>query len=216
MPGNEVRTHHPFRVGLTGGIACGKTVVSKAFARLGVPVIDTDVISREVTEPGRPLLTAIKETFGERMLRPDGSLDRRALREKVFSDKAALEKLNALTHPAIMQELELQCDRSKAPYVLAVIPLLFENSHESYVDSIVVLDAPFELQLKRLLKRDRVTKETALAMIKAQVPREVRRQKADHLIESDRLTIEETAQAVLKLHGLFLKQVTSETQAFHA
>lgn len=194
------------RIGLTGGIACGKTVISDTFKELGVPIIDTDVISREVVMPTMPALNQLKEAFGEEIITATGELDRRALRLLVFSDKsgAKLKILNDIMHPAIigrLQELYLQ---QSYPYVVFVVPLLFEHKLEYLCDRILVCDAKEEVQLERLTVRDKIDLNTAKAMLKSQVSRAERRQKAHDLIESDLLTIEKMRQSVVKLHEKYL------------
>ncbi len=194
------------RIGLTGGIACGKTVISDTFKELGVPIIDTDVISREVVMPTMPALNQLKAAFGEEIITATGELDRRALRLLVFSDKsgAKLKILNDIMHPAIigrLQELYLQ---QSYPYVVFVVPLLFEHKLEYLCDRILVCDAKEEVQLERLTVRDKIDLNTAKAMLKSQVSRAERRQKAHDLIESDLLTIEKMRQSVVKLHEKYL------------
>jgi dephospho-CoA kinase len=194
------------RIGLTGGIACGKTVISDTFKELGVPIIDTDVISREVVMPKMPALNQLKAAFGEEIITATGELDRRALRLLVFSDKsgAKLKILNDIMHPAIigrLQELYLQ---QSYPYVVFVVPLLFEHKLEYLCDRILVCDAKEEVQLERLTVRDKIDLNTAKAMLKSQVSRAERRQKAHDLIESDLLTIEKMRQSVVKLHEKYL------------
>ena len=194
------------RIGLTGGIACGKTVISDTFKELGVPIIDTDVISREVVMPKMPALNQLKEAFGEEIITATGELDRRALRLLVFSDKSGskLKILNDIMHPAIigrLQELYLQ---QSYPYVVFVVPLLFEHKLEYLCDRILVCDAKEEVQLERLTVRDKIDLNTAKAMLKSQVSRAERRQKAHDLIESDLLTIEKMRQSVVKLHEKYL------------
>lgn len=193
------------KIGLTGGIACGKTVVSNFFAELGVPVLDTDIISREVTAPGAALLAPLAARFGQEILQPDGSLNRRALRLKVFGNAQALADLNALVHPAILNKLAADFARVHAPYALLVIPLLFEQKLESLIDRILVCDAPEELQLQRLIKRDHLSPDTARAMIKSQTSREYRRSRADDLIEADGRPMSEIRSAVINLHHNYLK-----------
>ena len=202
-----MNTAGAYRIGLTGGIACGKTVVSRAFADLGVPVIDTDELSREVVERGSPLLARLAEAFGEDILRGDGTLDRRALRLKVFSGERReelLPRLNALMHPAIIEALQARYRAVSFPYVVIVIPLLFEHHLEGLCDRVLVVDAREQTQLARLTERDGIDPETAASMIASQVSRACRRGRADDLIESDRLSIEETRQTVIKLHGQYL------------
>lgn len=194
------------RIGLTGGIACGKTIVSDTFKELGVPVIDTDIISREVTTPNSQALSELVKTFSKNILNADGSLNRRALRLIVFNDKTgtALKKLNDIMHPAIIHRLQDLYLQQTFPYVIFVVPLLFEHRLEYLCDRILVCDASEEVQLQRLTLRDNIDMDTAKAMLKSQASRETRRQKAHDLIESDTMSIEKMRQTVIKLHEKYL------------
>lgn len=175
----------PFRVGLTGGIASGKSTVATLFAALGAQVIDADVISREVTAPGTPLLARIAERFGARYLRADGSLDRRALRELVFSDRHARADLESLTHPAIFAAIEQRSAEAGGPYQILALPLLVERSHASLVDRVLVIDCDEALQIRRLQARDGSTLAEARAILAAQAPRAARLEAADDVITND-------------------------------
>ncbi|HTX24722.1 MAG TPA: dephospho-CoA kinase [Steroidobacteraceae bacterium] len=175
----------PFRVGLTGGIASGKTTVARLFAALGVPVIDADVISREVTAPGTALLARIAERFGTRYLGADGHLDRRALRGVVFADPQALADLEALTHPAIFETIARHSVAAGGPYQILVLPLLVEKHHEGIVDRVLVVDCDEALQIRRLQARDGSTLEQARAILAAQAPRAQRLEVADDVITND-------------------------------
>lgn len=197
-------TKKPTRcVVLTGGIACGKTVISDQFKALGVPVFDTDLISRELCGSGKPLLKELTVAFGNDILNDDGSLNRRALRLKVFGNDEALEKLNAITHPAIMKELKDRISNCTSSYAVAVIPLFFEGKHQDLADRVLVADADEQTQLKRLIARDHVNEQTARAMITSQVSRDIRRNRADDLIETDRLSLSEIKDTVIKLHEIY-------------
>ena len=189
---------------VTGGIACGKTVVTNFFKELGVEIYDTDIISREVTAKGQPLLSDLAQRFGTDILDAQGELNRRALRLKVFNNQEALNALNALTHPAIMNELRHRIDASLAPYVLAVIPLFFEGHHQNIADRVLVIDVNEQTQLQRLIKRDGMDEDTARKMVASQVPRSFRRSHADDLIETDDGNLDEIREAVIKLHKLYL------------
>ncbi len=173
------------RVGLTGGIASGKSTVARLFAALGVPVIDTDTLSREVTAPGTPLLHHIAERFGAAFIQPDGSLDRRALRYLVFSDPRARADLEALTHPAIFQAMEQRSAEAGGPYQVLVMPLLVEKDHAARVDRVLVVDCDEALQIRRLQARDGSTLDEARAILAAQASREARLQAADDVITNN-------------------------------
>lgn len=197
--------HVPFRVGITGGIACGKTAASDVFRSLGITVIDSDIIAREVVEPGSALLPKLVKTFGTDILTEDGFLNRKRLRDIVFSDKAALSQLNAMIHPAIHAELERQANLAQSVYTVLVIPLLFEHHLESFVDRILVLDVKEETQIKRVMERDGSSREIAMEILKNQISREKRRELADDLIETDGLLLSELKELVLNLHQKYLQ-----------
>lgn len=173
------------KIGLTGGIGTGKTTVSGLFARLGVPVIDMDVIARQVVEPGSPALAEITETFGPDVLNPDGSLNRQRLRQRIFESDADRRKLEAILHPRIRSETERQLSQLDAPYCLVVIPLLAETGQQSLVDRILVVDAPESLQLERLVARDHISRAEARKILESQARRETRLQIADDVIRND-------------------------------
>ena len=177
-------TKPPFRVALTGGIASGKSTVADLFAALGVPVIDTDVIAREVVEPGRPALTQVIETFGSEVLGSDGRLDRRRLRERIFADADAKRRLEAILHPAIRAEMERQSRAADGPYQVLVIPLLTEGKRRDHVDRVLLVDVPEELQIQRLVSRDGVSHEQAQASLNAQATRAERLAMADDIVRN--------------------------------
>ena len=171
-------------VGVTGGIGSGKTAVSNMFSELGVTVVDADLASRVVVEPGQPALQAIAERFGDHVIAKDGALDRRALREIVFAAPDALKALEGITHPAIGQELRNQIAASKSPYTVLVSPLLFETSQKDLVQRTLVIDAPAELQVRRTMARDQVPEEQVAAIMKAQLERTQRLDQADDVVEN--------------------------------
>src|SRR5579864_6995150 len=141
---------HPYRVGLTGGIASGKSTAAKFFGALGVPIIDTDQLARDVVEPGQPPLERLVERFGPSILTPDGHLDRPALRNIVFSDPKARADLEALTHPAIGAAMEARSAEAGGPYQVLVIPLMVEKNLSAHVNRVLVVDCDEELQIRRL------------------------------------------------------------------
>jgi len=173
------------RIGLTGGIASGKSVVAGLFAARGVPVIDTDRIAREVVEPGEPALARVVEAFGKGVLDEAGRLDRRALRQRVFADPEDRRRLEGILHPAIMAELERQSAAAGGDYQVLVIPLLVEGGRSEAVDRVLVVDCPVETQLARLRARDDETEAGARAIVAAQVSREQRLAAADDVIVND-------------------------------
>jgi len=174
-----------YRVGLTGGIASGKSTAAKFFGALGVPILDSDQIARDVVEPGQPPLERLVERFGAAILTPDGHLDRPKLRDIVFSDPKARADLEALTHPAIGAALEARSAAAGGPYQVLVIPLLIEKNLASQVDRVLVVDCAEELQLRRLRDRDGSTPAQAQAILDAQVSRAARLKAADDVITND-------------------------------
>lgn len=194
----------PFIVGLTGGIASGKSTVADVFAELGVPVIDTDVIAREVVAPGLPALQEIVAAFGSTVLHADGTLDRLAMRRIVFADDDKRRTLEAILHPRIREEALLQARQADAPYVVIVVPLLVESPLKAAMDRILVIDCSEETQLARLLARDRESEAQARRIMATQASREQRLAIADDVIvnDSDR---EESRKAALRLHRTYLE-----------
>jgi dephospho-CoA kinase len=194
----------PFRVALTGGIASGKTTVANLFAALGVPVIDTDVIAREVVEPGRPALAEVVATFGMDVLDADGRLDRRRMRELIFADPGARRRLEAILHPAIRAEMERQSQAAGGHYQVLVIPLLAEGGRRDHVDRVLVVDAPEELQVARLVERDHVSHEAARASLAAQATRTARLAIADDVVTNSG-QVDALREAVMQLHERYLQ-----------
>ncbi len=191
------------RIGLTGGIASGKSTAADLFAARGVPIIDTDKIARDVVEPGQPPLERLVERFGPGILTPDGHLDRPKLREIVFSDPKARADLEALTHPAIGSAVEALAAAAGGPYQILVIPLLVEKGLAGRFDRVLVVDCPEEMQLERLQKRDGSSSEQARAMLNAQASRAARLKAAHDVIhnESDVAALREQ---VATLHQRYL------------
>ena len=193
-----------FRVGLTGGIASGKSTAANFFAALGVPILDSDQIAREVVEPGQPPLERLVERFGPGILTPDGHLDRPALRDIVFSDPKARADLEALTHPAIGAALEAQSAAAGGPYQILVIPLLVEKNLAAHVDRVLVVDCDEALQVRRLRERDGSTPEQVQAILSAQVPRAARLEAADDVIHND-ADMSAVRDQVAALHARYLE-----------
>jgi dephospho-CoA kinase len=177
-------THRPLRVALTGGIASGKSTVANLFATRGVPVIDTDVIAREVVEPGTPALAEVVAAFGPDILGPDGRMDRRRMRERIFADRDAQRRLEAILHPAIRAEMEHRSQVAGGAYQVLVIPLFTEGGRRDHVDRVLLVDVPEELQVQRLMLRDGVTREQALTSLNAQATRAQRLAMADDVIRN--------------------------------
>ena len=184
-------------IGVTGGIASGKSTVALAFAALGIPWVDADDVAREVVEPGEPALAEIAARFGESVLHSDGRLNRRALREIVFAEPTERRWLEGVTHPRIRQRLIAHLERMQAegaPYVLLVSPLLFESGQSQLVDRCLVIDVPESLQIARTASRDEVGEVQARAIIAAQMSRSERLARADDVIDNSRGEAELTAQ----------------------
>jgi dephospho-CoA kinase len=175
----------PPRIGLTGGIASGKSTVSRLFGALGVPVIDADEVAREVVAPGSMLLQQVFEKFGPQLRRPDGALDRTGLRRMIFADAARRHQLETLLHPAISVRTEKLAAQAGGPYQIHVIPLLVETHGGSRFERVLVVDCPRALQLARLQARDGCDAEQARAMLDAQASREARLAAADDVIVND-------------------------------
>jgi dephospho-CoA kinase len=169
-------------VGLTGGIASGKSLVASAFERLGVTVVDADVVARDIVEPGQPALAEIVERFGADIVDVDGRLKRRDLREIVFADDGARGELEAMTHPRIREELARRRDAAQSDYCLVVVPLLVKSSMIELVDRVLVVDAPESVQLDRLMSRDDIDEDLARRMIAAQDARSQRLAMADDVL----------------------------------
>ena len=197
-------TTRAFRVGLTGGIASGKSTATKFFADLGVPIIDTDQVARDVVEPGQPPLERLVERFGNSILTPDGHLDRPALRNIVFSDPKARADLEALTHPAIGAAVEARSAIAGGPYQILVLPLLVEKSLGSQLDRVLVVDCDEELQIKRLEARDGSTLAQAQAILNAQASRGARLKAAHDVIKNDG-DISAVRNQVAELHARYLE-----------
>jgi len=176
------------KIGLTGGIACGKSTVAAMLARRGAAVIDIDRIAREVVEPGRPALAAIAEKFGQAVLQPDGTLDRKKLGAIVFADPAKRKELERITHPAIRAEMKDRMRRFEEEdpdrLIVVDVPLLFESGLESYFDKIMVVYVPRDEQKRRLMARDSLTEEEAEQRLKAQMDIEEKKRRADIVIDN--------------------------------
>lgn len=176
----------PYRVALTGGIASGKSTVADMFAELGAAVIDTDVIAREVVQPGQEALDEIRERFGDRVIDASGNLDRGAMRKYIFSNESARRDLEAILHPRIGAETRRQADAAPGPYQLIVVPLLVGSPLLEFVDRVLVVDCDENTQIQRLLARDAETVSQAQRIIAAQSSRDERLAIADDVIQNDR------------------------------
>jgi dephospho-CoA kinase len=174
----------PLLIALTGGIASGKTAVAELFAKLGVPVLDTDQIARDVVAPGMPALEQLVAEFGADILDATGQLDRTRMRERVFGDPTQRRKLEAITHPAIREELARRSAAAGGDYQIHAIPLLVESGRAAAYQRVLVVDCPEEIQLERLMTRDGASQQQAEEILDAQASREQRLNAADDVIEN--------------------------------
>lgn len=199
-PDQSANQQRPLLVALTGGIASGKTAVSDRLADRGAVVIDTDLIAREVVEPGQPGLAAIVEAFGSEMLDADGSLDRAAMRQRVFSDPDSRKRLEGILHPLIAERVKQRiASEQDADYLLLVVPLLVESGLFLDADRIVVVDVPQSVQIKRLARRDSSSEQQVRAILASQASREQRLNVATDVIDNSG-SLAELEDAVDRLH----------------
>lgn len=203
-----------FAVGLTGGIASGKSVVATMFVRLGAELIDTDLIAREVVDPGKPALDAIRAAFGPSVLAPSGGLDRAALRRLIFADPAQRKILDGLLHPLIRARTLERLALVTRPYAIVAVPLLVETDFGSLVDRIAVVDCPDALQLERLMRRDGVPRVEAAAAIAAQTDRGTRLRAAHDVIDNSG-DLEVTRRQVAQLHQHYVELAGRKTAVGH-
>ena len=194
----------PLRIGLTGGIASGKTTVANFFADLGIPVIDTDVIARDVVAKGAPALAQIRADFGDAVFNDDGVLDRKAMRKLVFSDDSKRRQLEGILHPRIREAAVVQAQAVTDPYMIIVVPLLVESPMKALMDRVLVVDCSEDVQLKRLSARDTENDAQARRMIAAQASRDERRAIAEDVLLND-TDLDETRRQVDALHHRYLE-----------
>lgn len=176
------------RVGLTGNVGAGKSTVVDLFAGWGATVIDTDVLAREVVSPGSPALTSIRRKWGEAVITADGKLDRAAMRQIVFYDPEARDELEAILHPEIRsrcQDLFREAGARGDRIVVGVVPLLYETEMEEEFDIVVLVDAPLEVRIERLVSKRGLDTAEARAVAAAQMSAEEKRRRADYIIDND-------------------------------
>ncbi len=190
-------------IGLTGGIGSGKSTVAELFAKKGLPIIDADVIARNLVTPGSQALSKIVATFGPGIIAQNGELDRGKLRSIIFADDVLREKLNAILHPRVQREIREQIKHLNTPYCIVMIPLLVENSLYRLVDRVLVIDTSERIQLRRTAERDNVPVQDVQAIINIQANRKTRRDRADDIIENIS-SIDALQQQVNVLHQKFL------------
>lgn len=191
------------RIGLTGGIASGKSTVAEMFAGLGAVIIDTDIIARKVVEPGAPALDEVRHEFGDVVIADDGRLDRAALRRIVFADDDARARLERILHPRIRAATERAAESAGGDYQIIVVPLLVESPMRDFVDRIVVVDCDEKTQIRRLMARDAESEGQARRMLAAQASREQRLAIADDIVQNDG-DLNDTLRQVEMLHGRYL------------
>ena len=189
---------------LTGGIASGKTAVSDCFARLGVPVIDTDLIAREVVESGQPALDRIVEVFGDDFLDSERRLDRQKMRQAIFSDPNQKTCLEAILHPPIAQEVARRVAELDDHYCILVIPLYAQSSAYPWIDRILVVDVEEEVQIERVVARDNISRNQAKSILSAQTSRQDRLALANDIIDNSG-SLTELREKTLALHRKYLK-----------
>lgn len=175
----------PLVIGLTGGIGSGKSAAADEFARLGATVVDTDEIAHELTSAGGAAIGEIRDLFGHEYIDTHGAMDRRKMRERVFADPSARQRLEALLHPLIREESRRRIAEAKGPYVVHVVPLLVESpDYRRRVDRVLVVDCPEDVQLARVRERSGLTEEEIRRIIEAQATRAMRQAAADDVIDN--------------------------------
>ena len=200
---------HPYIVALTGGIASGKTLISDEFVRLGVPVIDTDVIAHEIVEPGQPALKEIENTFGSDIIDANGRLKRAELRALIFSDADKRKKLESILHPRIRQEVGKAIAKVSFTYCILVVPLLAEQGAYPNVDRVLVVDVKPEVQVRRLMARDNSSHKQAEQALASQIGREQRLKIADDILDNSG-SPEQARREVARLNLEYLQLAKSQ------
>jgi dephospho-CoA kinase len=201
---NERRGTLVLVVALTGGIGSGKSTVSRHFETLGVPVIDADLIARDVVTPGSPALQEIRQRFGPAIIQADGRLDRAQLRGLVFEDNEKRQQLEAILHPRILSEMKTRLKTLTAPYAVLVIPLLLESNQRALADRILVVDCPTSQQIERVQVRDGLEESQTRQIIAAQADRATRLAAADDVLDNSG-SLEELLRATEELHRFYLE-----------
>lgn len=209
---SEQAQKKPLRIGLTGGIASGKSTVAELFAGLGARIIDTDVIAREVVQPGMPALLEIRHEFGDRVFDDKGGLDRAAMRRLVFNDNEARERLESILHPIIQAETLRQAKTAGGDYQVIVVPLLVKSPLIHFLDLVLAVDCDEETQIRRLMARDAESEGQARRMLAAQSSRRERLAIADDVVRNDG-DLSATLEQVQNLHRKYLALAGSERKA---
>ncbi|MCU7846643.1 MAG: dephospho-CoA kinase [Candidatus Thiodiazotropha sp. (ex Lucinoma kastoroae)] len=191
-------------IALTGGIGSGKSAVSRHFESLGVPVLDADLLAHQLVKPGFPALLEIQAVFGDQMVDAQGRLNRAALRAIVFGDPQQRHRLEAILHPRIRQTMEAWLEHQSAPYVVLVIPLLFETGQTTLADRVLVVDCDESIQIERVAKRDQLSTAQIAQIMASQVDRQTRLRGADDVIENNG-SLDALIDATERLHQTYLK-----------
>ncbi|SJM94082.1 dephospho-CoA kinase [Crenothrix polyspora] len=195
------------KIGLTGGIGSGKTTVTQLFAALNVPIIDADELAHQLVAVGQPALKRIQTEFGAAVINADGSLNRKEMRERIFSDAAAKNTLEVILHPLIYAAIQAKINQLTAAYCIICVPLLFETQMTAIADRILIIDCPVGQQIERVKLRDQLTREKIQAIIDSQISRENRLSKADDIINNS-ATDADLGQQVKALHHLYISLST--------
>jgi len=194
-----------FTVGLTGGIGSGKSAAADEFARLGAAVVDTDRIAHELTRAGGAAIAGVRELFGDSVIAPDGAVDRKALRERVFTDPQAKRRLEALLHPMIREQSARRIAAATEPYVVHVVPLLVESpDYRKRVQRVLVVDCPEPMQVERVRKRSGLSGDEVQAIVRSQASRAQRLAAADDVIDNSG-TVAALQKQVETLHRIYLR-----------
>ncbi|MCK5829842.1 MAG: dephospho-CoA kinase [Methylococcales bacterium] len=192
------------KIGLTGGIGSGKSTIAELFNTLfRIPIIDADIISRQLVEPGQPALALIQKYFGKSVINPEGALDRNRLKEIIFSDQTKKKQLEGILHPLIYEEMQSIVDRQTSPYSILCIPLLMETKMCAFVDRILVVDCSAEVQIERVMRRDNLSKKRMMSILSSQVSSQHRLAHANDVIDNTKTT-NQLAEQVKTLHNQYL------------
>lgn len=200
------------KIGLTGGIGSGKSTVCRLFAEFGVPIVDADLIARQLVEPGQPVLSLIAKSFGQQMLNQDGSLNRARLRDAVFTDADKKHELDGIMHPLVYAQIAAEVNTLTADYCMIAVPLLLESKNPYVVDRVLVIDCPVDVQIARVIARDKLTRQQVQAIIDSQMSRPERLSKADDVIENI-AGPEQLAEQIKRLHNSYTLLATVRTQS---
>jgi dephospho-CoA kinase len=200
------------KIGLTGGIGSGKSTVCRLFSEFGVPIVDADLIARQLVEPGQPALSTIAEAFGREILNQDGSLNRAKLRDVVFTEADKKRELDGIMHPLVYARIAADVNTLTADYCVIAVPLLLESKNPYAEDRVLLVDCPVEAQIARVIARDKLTRQQVQAIIDSQMSRQERLGKADDVIDNIAGT-EQLAEQVKRLHNSYILLATVRTQS---